>query len=117
MITGIGIDIIEIDRIERAINRWGNHFLKTVFTDKEIAHVTTKKFPYQHYAVRFAAKEAIVKAVGDNSHISWKDICIRNDKNGTPFAHVNKNKVKGTIRISLSHSKNYAVANAIISSP
>ena len=68
-ILGTGIDIIEIDRIQKAIERWGDHFLTHVFTAEEIKYAKKNKFPAQHFAARFAAKEAVLKAVGDNGHL------------------------------------------------
>ena len=85
MILGTGIDIIEVDRIKKAIKRWGKNFLIHVFTDEEIAYAKRHKFPHQHFAARFAAKEAVLKAIGDNAHVSWKDITISNDKHGKPI--------------------------------
>ncbi len=114
MIIGSGIDIVEIKRIEEAIKRWGKIFLNHVFTDEEIAYAQKHRFPNQHFAARFAAKEAVLKAIGDNGHVHWKDIRISNDKNGKPICTFTKNKLKQKILISLSHTKNYAVANAII---
>jgi holo-[acyl-carrier protein] synthase len=114
MIVGTGIDIIEIDRIEKAISRWGKTFLDHVFNPEEIAYAGKQRFPAQHYAARFAAKEAVLKAFGDNAHIGWKDIKILNDKNGKPVCVFPDKKFKDKILISISHSKNYAVANAII---
>ena len=116
MIIGTGIDIIEIKRIQKAIDRWGNGFLDQVFNKEEIAYAKKHKYPTQHFAARFAAKEAIVKAIGDNAHIHWKDMTILNNKHGQPFCVSNKKKFKKKIFISLSHSENYAVASAIISS-
>ena len=116
MILGIGTDIIEIKRIQKAIDRWGDGFLKHVFNREELAYAQKHKNPTQHLAVRFAAKEAIVKAIGDNAHINWKDMTILNDKHGTPFCVFNKKKFKKKIFLSLSHCENYAVASAIISS-
>ena len=114
MITGTGIDIIEIDRIQKAIDRWGDGFLNYVFNKEEIQYALKHKFPTQHFAARFAAKEAIVKAIGENAHIGWKDITIHNDSNGTPYCKINKKKFNKKIFISLSHTKNYAVATAVI---
>lgn len=114
MITGNGIDIIEVERIAKAIERWGDGFLTHVFTKEEIAYAKKQKNPQEHFAGRFAAKEAVLKALGDNSHINWKDIQIQKDKNGKPVCFLTKNKNKRKIFISLSHTKNYAVASAII---
>lgn len=115
MIHGTGIDIIEIERIEKAIDRWGDGFLHHVFTEEEIAYAKKHRYPNQHYAARFAAKEAVLKAFGNNSHISWKDIKITNDPDGKPVCHYRDKKFKYEILISISHTQNYAVASAIIS--
>jgi len=114
MILGTGIDIIEIDRIKKAIDRWGDHFLNHVFTKDEINYAQKYKYPTQHFAVRFAAKEAIFKAVGDDPSLSWKDMNILNDALGKPYCEFTNIKFKHNIVISLSHSRHYAVANAII---
>ena len=116
MILGTGIDIIEVERIASAIKRWGNGFLNHVFTPKEIAYSKKHRYPNQHFAARFAAKEAFLKALGDNSETNWKDIEITNDKNGKPICSYKKKNFKGKIFISMSHTKNYAVANALITS-
>lgn len=114
MIKGSGIDIIEVERITKAIERWGENFLHHVFTDDEIAYARKQRFPQQHYAGRFAAKEAVLKAFGDNAHISWKDIKIVNQESGRPICIFCDKDCKETILISISHTKNYAVASAII---
>ena len=116
MIKGSGIDIIEVARIEKAIRRWGKDFLSHVFTPEEIAYSKSHRHPNQHFAARFAAKEAVLKAFGDNSHVQWKDIQIRNDKFGRPLCLYRDKKFKGKILISISHTENYAVASAIITS-
>ena len=114
MIIGTGVDIIEIDRIKKAIDRWGNDFLKKIFHDDEIDYANKHKFPNQHLAARFAAKEAIFKAVGDDPHLSWKDIKVVNDSYGKPCCVFQKKKYKYKVHLSLSHTKRYAVASAII---
>ena len=116
MILGIGTDIIEIDRIQRVIERWGQHFLHHVFTDEEIAYAQSNKNPAQHFAARFAAKEAVFKAIGNKPDIHWKDIQVVNDSFGRPCCIFKDKKFKHKILISLSHTHNYAVANAIITS-
>ena len=113
-IFGTGIDIIEVERIEQAIKRWGDHFLNHVFTKTEIAYAQKHKYPTQHFAARFAAKEAVLKAIGDNAHIVWKDIKILNDKHGRPLCTLNAKKFKKKVVISISHTKTYAVASAFI---
>ena len=114
MIHGTGVDIIEIERMEKALKRWGNSFLTYVFNKEEIDYAKKHKHPNQHFAARFAVKEAIVKAIGDNALIGWKDITILNDSNGTPFCKISKTKFNKKIFISLSHTHNYAVATAIV---
>ena len=116
MIIGNGVDIIEIDRIKKAIDRWGDHFIHHIFNKEEIEYVEKFKFPAQHYAVRFAAKEAVYKAVGDDPSLTWKDLTITNDQNGKPICQINRPDFQHKIHLSLSHSKYYAVANAIITS-
>ena len=113
MILGTGIDIIEIDRIQKAVERWGEDFLKHVFTSVEIENAKKFKFPYRYYAGRFAVKEAIFKAVG-NPDLSWHDATIINDRNGKPVCHFNKIDFKHHLLISISHSRDYAVASAIV---
>jgi holo-[acyl-carrier protein] synthase len=113
MILGTGIDIIEIDRIEKAVERWGDAFLNHVFTPAEIQHAKKFKFPYQHYAGRFAAKEAIFKAMGI-PHLSWHEVTITNDKNGKPVCHYDSIDFKHRVLISISHSRDYAIASAIV---
>lgn len=112
-IQGIGIDIIEVHRIKDIIQR-NKRFLKRVFTDKEIAYCLGKKNKWQHFAVRFAAKEAVWKALGE-SGIELKNIGIRNADDGRPEV-VLIGKLKSeekNFKISLSHCKDYAVAQAV----
>lgn len=114
MIVGTGIDIVEIDRIQKAVKRWDKHFLNHVFCEGELAYAKSHKFAAQHLAARFAAKEAIFKAAGGKLQLGWKDIEIKNDAKGKPFCVLHKKGFKKKIHLSLSHSKNYAVACAII---
>lgn len=113
MILGNGIDIIEIERIERAINRWGDMFLEHVYTADEIKWARSHKFPYPHFAGRFAAKEAIFKALGD-PRVTWLDLNIINEPSGKPYCHYHKYDFNNHIHLSISHTKIYAVAQAII---
>ena len=121
MNIGCGTDIIEIDRIKSSIENVGEAFIKRVFTDKEIVYCESKKMQkYQHYAVRFSAKEAIFKAVSDELEnkfeINWKDIEILNDEKGRPYVNILNNKIQNIedIDISLSHCKQYAIANVVV---
>ena len=115
MILGTGVDIIEIARIQKAVERWGDDFLKHILNEEEITYSKRQKNPYQHYAVRFAAKEAVFKAVGDQK-MTWKDLTITHDHDGKPVCSYRAQGFTKKILISLSHCKDYAVANAIVTS-
>jgi holo-[acyl-carrier protein] synthase len=115
-----GIDIIEISRIKESIEDMGEKFIQRVYTQKEIEYCESKKnAKYQHYAARFAAKEAFFKAISEcfpKYEITWQDIEITNDINGRPKVELLKNAISNieSIDISLSHCKEYAVANVTI---
>ena len=74
MILGTGVDVIEIERIEKAIHRWGDHFLRHIFLPDERTYAEKYKSSAQHYAVRFAAKEAVFKAVGNQRFFTKKSV-------------------------------------------
>lgn len=112
MIKGNGIDIVEIKRLEQAIERWGDTFLEKVFTDKELKYSRSKRYPLQHLAARFAAKEAVFKAFGTNLKLNFKDIEIANDRFGRPYCIIKRKP--SSILLSISHSHEYAVASALI---
>lgn len=123
MIFGAGVDIVEVFRMRDAIDKWGDNFLKKVFTDKEIEYSSSKRFSCQHFAARFAAKEAVVKAFGEPKKfpIKWTEIEVVNDGEGKPmiiFYHdalkLKELKKIDKVILSMSHSKNYAVANVIL---
>jgi len=116
-----GVDIIEIDRVKESIEGTEGKFCERVYTEKEKEYCENKKNQkYQHYAARFAAKEAVFKAISsklqDKYEISWKDIEILNDKNGRPFVNIANDNAKQIedIDLSMSHCKQYAVANVVI---
>lgn len=115
-----GTDIIEIDRIRESIESTDGKFCERVYTKKEIGYCESKKTQkYQHYAARFAAKEAVFKAISEllqnKYQINWQDIEILNDENGRPYVNLSK-EIKGveTIDISISHCKSYAIATVIV---
>ena len=113
-LIGTGVDITEVRRIRQAVEKWGEDFLKRIFTKTEIINAKTKTSFYQHLAGRFAAKEAIFKAVGDNQ-LSWQDIQIHNDQEGKPVCIFLNGRGKDiNVVISISHVKTYAVANAVV---
>ena len=114
-----GTDIIEIDRIQKSIEDKKEMFLNKIYTQNEIEYCESKRnAKYQHYAARFAAKEAIFKAISetleDKYEITWTDVEIINDENGKPKVNFINSKFKVQCEISISHCKNYAVATAIV---
>ncbi len=119
MPKGLGTDIIEIVRIDRIIQRYGRKFLDRMFTQKEQEYCARFHKPAQHFAARFAAKEAIVKALGTGLRdgMSWTDIEISNNEQGKPivlFSNDMLNRFNDPkVIVSLSHSKEYATAVAI----
>lgn len=115
MIKGTGIDIVEIDRIKAAVKQYGNKFLTRIFTDDEIKYCTSfNKLKFPELSVRFAAKEAYSKAIGTGMiGIRWREIEISNDKKGKPFIKI-KGKIMPNVHVTLSHSKNYAIASVVI---
>lgn len=116
-----GTDIIEIERIKQSIDDLGKPFIHRVFTENEIKYCESKKAQkYQHYAARFAGKEAVFKAISckleNKFEISWQDIEILNDNTGRPYVKILNSNLKNitNIDISLSHCKEYAIANVVI---
>lgn len=123
MIRGIGTDIIEIKRVELAISRHGSRFLDRIFTAKEQDYCLTHRQSSQHFAGRFAAKEAIVKSLGTGFRkgISWLDIEIINNTNGKPEVILSPkleallltSQEEISIQLSISHCREYTTAFAI----
>ncbi|MDN5305046.1 MAG: holo-[acyl-carrier protein] synthase [Fusobacteriaceae bacterium] len=116
-ILGIGNDIVEIERVEKAIKRT-EKFKEKVFSKKEIEIVEKKASPFASYAGRFAAKEAVAKAFGTGIRFALTDIEILNDELGKPYVNL-RNKLKEKydnieIMITISHNRKDAIATAII---
>lgn len=121
MIFGIGIDIIEIHRIKQSIEKFDERFLNKIYTQTELDYCQSKKNKYQHYAARFAAKEAIAKALatGWSKGFRWKDIEIFNEKSGMPSVSLSGNLKSflgsdKSLKITMSHSEHYVTCFAII---
>ena len=115
-----GVDIIEIERVKKCIEETEGKFCERVYTEKEIEYCESKKTQkYQHYAARFAAKEAVFKAISTNLSdkyaITWKDIEIIDDKEGKPYVHLYgiDESIFESIDISISHCREYAVAYVV----
>lgn len=121
MVIGIGIHIIEIERIRYSIDTYKERFLNKVFTKNELEYCLSKSNKYQHFAARFAAKEAVYKALATGWHenLSWQNIEILNEANGMPLVKLS-GKLSSflsndkSLKISMSHSKNYVTCVAII---
>jgi holo-[acyl-carrier protein] synthase len=123
MIQGIGIDMVENDRIEKIIRKWGQKFLQRVFSEEEINYCGRHIQASIHYGARFAAKEAFLKAlgVGLGMGVKLRDIEVVHDDNGKPdlllqdgaSLQIKKRKIK-KIHLSLTHTKNYATAIVLL---
>ncbi len=118
-ILGIGNDIVEIERIRKSIDTHGLRLIARLFSTKEQDYCLKYKDPVPHFAGRFSAKEAIVKALGTGfgEHASWLDIEILNESSGRPCVHFSptlEKKLKGTsMLISISHCHHYVTAVAV----
>lgn len=119
-----GIDIIEVQRIKEAIENIGDSFLNRIYTEGEIAYCSKfNQLQYQHFAARFAAKEAVFKALSQylngREDILWKEIEVINNPDGRPGVNVENLKKCGltnleNIDISISHIKEYAIASVVV---
>ena len=126
MSVSCGNDIIKVSRIKDSIEKIGETFIKRVYTAEEIAYCESRRMcKYQSYAVRFAAKEAVYKALspGEDGFTSWQDVEVKRLENGKPFVALSGAlseyaKSKGiedeNIEISLSHDDDYAIATVVI---
>jgi holo-[acyl-carrier protein] synthase len=125
MIVGTGIDIAEVPRIEASIARFGNRFLHRIFTEAEIRYCESKANRVERYAARFAAKEAAMKAIGTgwNHGVTWRDveICRQPGRRPTIAFHGKAAEFAAKlgavhIALSLSHTREYAIAQVILES-
>ncbi|MDP4172652.1 MAG: holo-ACP synthase [Bacteroidota bacterium] len=121
MVIGIGIDIIEIDRIKQSVDRFGDKFLNKIFTEVELQYCLSKPNKYQHLAARFAAKEAVAKALSEgwDGGFNWKDIEIYNELSGKPSVKLygKLDEYLGNdkgLKLTMSHSQNYVTSFAIV---
>lgn len=114
--NGVGIDLIEIDRIESSIQTYGNGFTEKIFNQDEIAYCLKKANPFPHFAARFAAKEAFSKAYGTGigTRLSWHDVSVSHEFSGRPIITLSEKLSESLagheILLSISHTHQYAVA-------
>lgn len=111
MVIGVGIDMVKIEKLRVAIERWGDSFLNRVYNPQELEHIASGKMYYQRLAARFAAKEAIFKAVSQYKPVALKDIFILNKADGAPYCKFSKD-IGIEVLLSISHIEEYAVACA-----
>lgn len=125
-LVGIGIDVVEVSRIRSSMDEFGDKFLGRIFTEKEREYCDLQKRPEMHYAARFAAKEAISKAFGTGigKDVGWLDIEILRKLSGEPEVKLRgaaacqaERKGATQVLVSLTHSRRYAAANAVIMGP
>ena len=123
MIYGVGVDLVKIQRIKEAVERWDRRFLNRIFTPIEQEYSYRQKQPFLHLAGRFAVKEAVLKAMGTGlrSGIRWVEIEVVNQPSGKPEVRVSgkvksllqKRRVK-EIYVSISHDTDYSVGQAVL---
>lgn len=125
-VVGLGIDLVEVARVRRMIERWGERALRRMLTPSELAYVLSRPDPAPHVAARLAAKEAVYKAfqcLPGTGGIGWRDIEVSRDKSGRPAVRFRGNaaRIFGatpglTVQLSLTHSRTAAGAVAILQS-
>ena len=122
-ILGTGVDIVTISRIEQTLGRWGERFERKVFASDEAAYCRAKKKPAPHFAARFGAKEAFIKAIGGRRGMRWREIEVVRDKRGKPelrlsgrAAEVASERGIRAIHLSLTHHGDSALAQVIVES-
>ena len=123
MIIGIGIDLVKVERVERAVARWSDGFTKRIFTEGELEYCLRQKRPGLHLAARIGVKEAVMKAFGTglSGGVRWKDIEVVRDEKGKPGVWLSgrlgdmatEMGVSETL-VSFSHDTGYAVAQAVL---
>lgn len=121
MIIGIGIDLVEVQRLASILDKWGERFTKRCFSSQEDVYCGKSRHPAIHYAGRFAAKEAFIKSIGGLHGIRYQDIEVVNRINGKPDLIISGEARKivdsyGVLKIhvSLSHTDHYATAMVIL---
>jgi holo-[acyl-carrier protein] synthase len=123
MIVGTGVDLAEVDRIRASAERFGDRFLKRIYTPREIAYAERKANKYERYAARFAAKEAGMKAIGTGwrGGVRWKDFEVANLPTGKPTLRFHGKAAEyaerlgvKNVALSITHTKATALAHVIL---
>jgi holo-[acyl-carrier protein] synthase len=122
-VRGIGVDLAQIPRMRRVLERWDERFLRRVFTEEEIAYCRARRDPVPHLAARFAAKEAVLKALGTGLRmgVSWREIEVRRAR-GQPPTVVLSGRCRALadklgaerVLVSLTHDGDYALAQVLL---
>jgi holo-[acyl-carrier protein] synthase len=121
-ILGVGVDVVDVPRMKKVLEQQGEYFLKKVFSDMEVTYCKTRKRPYIHFAARFAAKEAVAKAIrtGWSGVFHWRGIEVINDQSGAPHilltGEVAKALEQCNVHLSLSHTESTVVALIVLES-
>ncbi len=122
-VKGIGIDLARIPRVRKVVERWSDRFLRRVFTEDEIAYCQRRRDPIPHFAARFAAKEAALKALGTGLRmgVRWRELEVRRERGEAPTMVLSGRcraiaLAKGARRVlvSLTHDGDYAVAQVML---
>jgi len=118
-IIGTGVDLVEVPRFHRAMKRWGDRLLQRLFTPQELDYAHSRKSAAQHLAVRFAAKEAVVKALGapKGLGLEWQDLEISRAPGGQPKVnfHGSMRRWKDLqVHLSMTHTSDHAIASALV---
>ena len=119
MIIGIGTDIVEVERVRELVERWGERFLKRLFTDNELSYCFRFRDPVPHLAARIAVKEAVFKCMGRRMVIRWRDLDIKSEE-GVPsvalYGEIQRladNIAVRRVHVSISHTDKLAMAIAV----
>jgi len=122
-VKSIGVDLALIPRLREVVGRWDDRFLRRVFTDEEIAYCRRRRDPIPHFAARFAAKEATLKALGTgfSMGVAWREMEVRRERGQAPTMTLSgrcraiaRAKGAGRVLLSLTHDGDYALAQVML---
>jgi holo-[acyl-carrier protein] synthase len=122
-VRGIGVDLVQIPRLREVIDRWQDRFLQRIFTEQEIAYCRARRDPVPHFAARFAAKEAALKALGTGLRLGvrWRELEVRREGGGPPVLvlsgrsrEIGLSRGGSRMLLALTHDGDYAMAQALL---